>query len=264
MEFLDVEPVYSYNEDLVCKYTLLDFIPRENDRICLYIVGWSDVKNYEVMEWVSVTDKSEVSTIIFHRKLQTYIVYTCKSLFAILGPSLPTDTTEVYQFCYISGENEVYGASSLFQFVANIQDSFYPSMQHFKTRYQNVKSPKTKEIKELYTSRVLEEKDKEITGLKKEVALLKKTLMALVMKDTIYKEVADQKCSIISLKRDLALQQHEINTLKTQISNNKVYNCNSHKLEIKEDEDTCNIEGQNLFDIGELKELPPFPYQNFT
>lgn len=65
-----MQPVYSYNQDLICRYALLDYVPCENDRICVYIVGWTDVKKYEVMEWVPVAEENNVSTVIFNSKFQ--------------------------------------------------------------------------------------------------------------------------------------------------------------------------------------------------
>lgn len=170
---------------------------------------------------------------------------------------------ETYQFCYVSGENEVNGASSPFQFVANIQDSFYSSMQHFRTRCQSVKVQEDKVLSAIKPT-LLEEKDKEIAKLRREVAQLKKALLALVMKDTVYKDIEEQKCSIDSLKCALAAQQKEINGLKNQVNKNILLNnySGTNKFDSKT-VDTRNIEEKNLFDVGELKELPPFPFQKF-
>lgn len=237
----------------MCTCNLLDCIPRENDRICIYAVGWLDVKKYEIMEWVPVNNNAQICTVVFNRKLIVTLTVRLYWLYVDSGPSLPNNKTETYQFCYISAENEVYGASSPFQFAANIQESFYPSIKHFITGDLYVKN--ASRMKSNRT--IVEEKDKEIYELKKEVALLKKTLTALVMKDSIYKEVEDQKYSIQLLKSALVLQQNEINGLKNQISKNS-----QNKLENNKAEDMCNIEEQNLFDVGDLKELPPFPIQD--
>lgn len=191
--------------------------------------------------------------------------------FEILGPSLPNNTTESYQFCYISAENEVYGASSPFHFVANTQEMFYRLFNQFNaitnplqyqpTKLQNeiISDIKANPVSKIWKLALLE-KDAEITKLKKEVALLKKTLIAVVTKEDIHEELEDLKHTVGSLKNTLAHQQNEINLLKSQINNSK---CNTNGLKIKPSSDNPNITEHELYNIGELKELPPFPFKNF-
>uniref|UniRef100_A0A1Y1NDI4 SKICH domain-containing protein n=1 Tax=Photinus pyralis TaxID=7054 RepID=A0A1Y1NDI4_PHOPY len=96
VEFLNVQDQYSYNDDLICKYYLTDYEVQEGDRVAIFRLGWQYIKDYILFEWAP--KDSEANLVVFNK------------------PCLPKNTSEIYQFCFISGENNVLGASEPFQF----------------------------------------------------------------------------------------------------------------------------------------------------
>ncbi|KAJ8978260.1 hypothetical protein NQ317_012618 [Molorchus minor] len=102
VEFIDIVDQYSYNEDLECTFKFNDYTPQEGDRVAIFKLGWTLVKDYVVFEWAPIDTMVKVHSVIFNKHI------------------LPKNNTEIYQVCYISGENVLHGASSSFQFSASL------------------------------------------------------------------------------------------------------------------------------------------------
>ncbi|GLV34502.1 hypothetical protein CBL_09750 [Carabus blaptoides fortunei] len=97
--FHNIEEKYNFDKDLVCQYSLTDqFSANPGDRIVLFRLGWQQVTDYVLFEWAPVPQDDSALQIKF------------------AANSLPRDTNEFYQLCYLSGENAVCGASIPFQF----------------------------------------------------------------------------------------------------------------------------------------------------
>lgn len=102
--FTDIKNVYSYSEDLVCKFRLNDYSLQEGDRVAMYKSGWSSVKDYILFEWAPI----DIPNIA---NAESEVVFSSQDL--------PKDESDRYQLCYISGENDLQGASIIISFCKN-------------------------------------------------------------------------------------------------------------------------------------------------
>lgn len=99
--FNDVRKAYPPAEDLDVYYVLVadsDLKPASRDWIGLFKVGWSSSRDYYTFEWV------------------TELTNDGKGKAAFAGRRLPPEDKQFYQFCYVSSDGHVRGASSPFQF----------------------------------------------------------------------------------------------------------------------------------------------------
>lgn len=167
--------------------------------------------------------------------------------FCVLGPSLPKNTTEIYQFCYINADNEVCGASPPFQFS------------------DGAVKPFTSITTSIYASRIIEnDKDKEIEKLREENSILKDTLKVVISNKSasnLQKDVDELKNTVKFLVAALNSQKKEINALKQKVD---VKRCEDRKVsESSTQSDSSWVVPSNLpripYDLGELETLPPFP-----
>lgn len=65
-----MQDLYSYNEDLVCRYSLIDYKVQEGDRIAIFKLGWQYVKDYVLFEWVPKF--SEENCVVFNSTYDYY------------------------------------------------------------------------------------------------------------------------------------------------------------------------------------------------
>ncbi|KAJ8949080.1 hypothetical protein NQ318_016984 [Aromia moschata] len=249
VEFVDILDQYSYNEDLECSFKFNDYTPQEGDRVAIFKLGWSFVKDYIVFEWAPVGSRQKLHSVIFNKHI------------------LPKNNTEIYQFCYISGENVLHGASSPIQFSAHLSPI---TTQNTPTPYTEVSCDTLQ----------FSEKD-ELLKLKEENAMLRESLKAVIAQKagTNSKnydgDIKELKTITESLQSSLKIQQREINLLKTKIIESgeeykKLYIEKSKiekkferlKNKIGDDVKLDNLPTTNMvnFDIGDLKSIPPFPF----
>lgn len=252
VEFLDILDLYSFNEDLSCKYKFNDYTPKEGDRVAIFKIGWSLVKDYIVFEWAPVNISGQGSIT-----LNKHI--------------LPKNSSEVYQICYISSESELHGASTPFQFYSEemLVASSCPSTS--KSLSENISKSHI----------FLEHKDQEIARLKEENILLKESLKALLLSrnngsvKNYDEDIQELKELTQALKSMLQEHEKELDMLKSKITEGgeeykKLY-LEKIKIERKYDrlknrrserdsfqEEVKPINNDN-FDIGDLTSIPPFP-----
>ncbi|XP_030754196.1 tax1-binding protein 1-like isoform X1 [Sitophilus oryzae] len=243
VEFLSVLDQYSISDDLHCEFKFNDYIPQDGDRITLFKFGWNDAKDYLLFEWVP-----------FGLKETRYFVTFPKDV-------LPKNQLQLYQICYINGENEVMGASTPFQFNAE------PSEVKQDSKPTNF---------DVTDSKISTNKDQELSLLKEENIMLKDTLKALISKRLIKnydQEIAEVKELTESLKKMLLDHEKEIDSLKSKIRQGgeefrKLY-LEKVKVErkyeklrnktIKEERNkTIESNDKLSFDLGDLPSLPPF------
>lgn len=99
--FNDVRKAYPPAQDLDIHYALVadsDLHPASRDWIGLFKVGWSSSRDYYTFEWV------------------TELTNDGKGKATFAGRRLPPEDKHFYQFCYVSSDGRVRGASSPFQF----------------------------------------------------------------------------------------------------------------------------------------------------
>uniref|UniRef100_A0A6P7G2S6 Calcium-binding and coiled-coil domain-containing protein 2-like n=1 Tax=Diabrotica virgifera virgifera TaxID=50390 RepID=A0A6P7G2S6_DIAVI len=262
VQFLDIQDQYYCNADLLCTFKFNDYVPQEGDRVAIFKLGWSFVKDYILFEWAPVDTKSEdnIYTVTFNKHV------------------LPKKNfDEIYQICYLSGENELHGASSPFQLssekpkpieistsVFTVEDSLYQSLSKHKV-----------------ISTVHCDHEDEIKKLKEENQILKEALkVALAHNESPQstsknydKDIADLKQITGELKSCLEMQRQEFDVLKTKITDSKeeykklylekykIHKKYEHlktKLEREAKPNNFRLE----FDISDLDSMPPFPLSN--
>lgn len=192
---------------------------------------------------------------------------------------LPKSTTELYQICYISGENELHGASTPFQFtVENLQQIHAPPIPFLtgmKSCMIKSKSSKTSEKDDL-------KRENELEDLREENSLLKAAIKALISQKNdngknYDEDIAQLKEITDSLKTAMNQQQQEMNILKMKIKKcgeeyKKLYLEKIHlekKLQKEEIDKANKCPNQVIktglpmqdFDISNLPSIPPFPMQ---
>ncbi|CAH1995805.1 unnamed protein product [Acanthoscelides obtectus] len=239
VEFLDVLDQYPYSEDLTFTFAFNDYTPQEGDRVAIYKVGWSFVKDYIVFEWVSAETKSAKYSVVFNKHI------------------LPKNNVEIYQICYITAENEIQGASSSFQFISEKPKA---AQQPHTTTVPNNCAPQFN----LQTNR-----DDEIKQLKEENSMLKGSLKLIIAGQNAQKTVAEEmrelKKTVGDLKIVIDVHQAEIDTLKSYIREGvedyKKLKLETVKLEKKLDKLKIRKgDGKDDIDIDALKSIPPFPF----
>ncbi|XP_063917503.1 calcium-binding and coiled-coil domain-containing protein 2-like [Zophobas morio] len=252
VKFIEVLDRYPCNEDLECKYVYTRSAKvQDGDRIAIFKTGWKSLRNYLLFEWAMHSTPAGLNSVIF-----------CKYDL----PSTPNDTDDLYQFCYISGENVVQGISTPFQiysaeskYTVNLTDSLKNEQQ-------------TSHLKHL-----LSLKDKEILRLKEENAMLKESLKAIVDQRKFQRsknyddEITELKEVTKMLKDTVLAQQQELNSLKLEISRDRAEHKNlmlekimaEKKFEGVNEKKPSGVKRLNLdFDLGSLKPLPPFPFDS--
>lgn len=68
VEFVDIHDQYPAHEDLICKYKFNDYTPQEGDRVAIFKLGWSLVKEYLLFEWAPTDSKDNIHHIVFNSK----------------------------------------------------------------------------------------------------------------------------------------------------------------------------------------------------
>lgn len=68
VEFVDISDQYSSQEDLVCKYQFNDYTPQEGDRVAIFKLGWTLVKEYLLFEWAPTDSNAKIHHVVFNSK----------------------------------------------------------------------------------------------------------------------------------------------------------------------------------------------------
>lgn len=255
VEFLNVQDQYSYNEDLICKYYLIDYEVQEGDRVAIFKLGWQYIKDYILFEWAA--KDSETNVVIFNK------------------PCLPKSTSEIYQFCFISSENNVLGASEPFQLsdkTKNYHQSLFKSsifkLDHsMPDDYKSLSNASPSPINNIPD---IIERDREMLRLKEENEFLRSTLKILIGKQMAKKcdgDIQDLKKMITDIQLTVVNQQNQIKDLQSHVarcdSNYKSVQIEKDNLEGRCDDLKKRYQDVNIStddEFGELESLPPFPF----
>lgn len=176
---------------------------------------------------------------------------------------MPRNSTDLYQICYISGENELKAATSTFQFVANVN-------------IVSVAKPKIERKFVIGGPSTIHESSNEINKLKEENELLRESLKAILVKKDAEKpndkQIAILTETVNDLKNLVSGLQKDVNMLKHKIVEGgeeykKLYlekasvekKFDKLKQQVKRGERVISKDMINSFDINELKSIPPFP-----
>ena len=100
--FYNVQKSYPPGERLNVGYTLDAELKRSTrDWVGLFRVGWSSSRDYYTFEWAPALSNDNL-----------------KGEVSFAGRRLPPEDNHFYQFCYVTSDGRVRGASSPFQFLA--------------------------------------------------------------------------------------------------------------------------------------------------
>lgn len=104
VSFAGVLKSYPPGEKLEVSYSLHeDFQSASRDWVGLFRVGWSSSRDYYTFEWAPTSDPASTKQ---------------KGTVVFAGRRLPPEDKHFYQFCYVSSDGRVRGASSPFQFTS--------------------------------------------------------------------------------------------------------------------------------------------------
>lgn len=100
--FVNVQKSYPPGEQLKIGYTLSQELKRSTrDWVGLFKVGWTSSRDYYTFEWApALADEHLMGEVTF------------------AGRRLPPEDNHFYQFCYVTSDGRVRGASPPFQFLA--------------------------------------------------------------------------------------------------------------------------------------------------
>ncbi|KAI4457014.1 calcium-binding and coiled-coil domain 2 [Holotrichia oblita] len=223
VEFTNIKVEYPDNECLKCTFKLLNYKCQEGDRIAIYKLGWNAVKEYIVFEWVPIND-SDID--------ENYVVFN--------QSVLPKNTTDMFQLCYISSENQTYGVSEPFQLTnPNMKLSSLDCIRSFNSDSD-------------YMSLNCE---RELLKLREENKFFRDKLqifMSMLMNTQTL--VCQQQKEINRLKE--RCDRLENKTMSMSLKDNLCNNFNNNTLKTL----GTMITTTDFFDIEELETLPPFPF----
>lgn len=99
VSFREIQKSYPPGEPLKIFYELqADYKPASRDWVGLFQVGWTSSRDYYTFEWAPTPEEDRKGTVTF------------------AGRRLPPEDSHFYQFCYVSSNGRVRGASPPFQF----------------------------------------------------------------------------------------------------------------------------------------------------
>lgn len=105
--FHNVQEIYIPGKDIRCCYSIKPSVsPTPNDWIGLFKVGWQSYKDYLCYDYSPVINNSATQTTA-SLSLQNSVLFR--------GDRLPSEENEFYQFCYVTSDGEIRGASYPFQ-----------------------------------------------------------------------------------------------------------------------------------------------------
>ncbi|KAI0227011.1 hypothetical protein LSAT2_022521 [Lamellibrachia satsuma] len=101
--FHNITESYPTGSDIECHYTITSLLePMARDWIGIYKVGWSSVRDYVCFAWSPMSPSYQKGK-------------DAKSCVTFEGSSMPREDGEFYQFCYVTSNGLVRGASTPFQ-----------------------------------------------------------------------------------------------------------------------------------------------------
>lgn len=102
VSFVNVQKSYPPGERLNIGYSLSSDLKRSSrDWVGLFKVGWSSSRDYYTFEWAPLLSEDNL-----------------KGEVTFAGRRLPPEDNHFYQFCYVTSDGRVRGASPPFQFLA--------------------------------------------------------------------------------------------------------------------------------------------------
>ncbi|KAF7265812.1 hypothetical protein GWI33_020885 [Rhynchophorus ferrugineus] len=239
VKFIDISDEYGILEDIKFTIKLNDYQIQEGDRIAIYKIGWKEVQDYEIFDWAP-TNTTDME-IPFHFK----------------GSVLPKNLQSLYQICYISGDNQVKGASTPFHIQA-LDISVNNTLQEHTNLNKNI----FKDCKQIL---VQHQRDIENCNIK----LLKMINNCIAHQQSQYNDIfgkqelytkliSDQKDEIQNLRDKIIKIEEDYQKLyaeKNQIQNK--YESLKMHIEIKKKVDGQNLEDNQSF--FEFQSIPQFP-----
>lgn len=201
VSFVDVKESYPPGSSIQCRYVVKGpHVCSSKDWIGIYRVGWRSCNNYEAYVWVQMPSATDESQEV-----------ECGGTVTFPADSLPSDSRDFYQFCYISSASQVCGVSAPFQMCASVDDLF---------EVQDPDDPTTMVIKT--RAQVLEE---QVGALKKERLELQKETQLL------HCELDAERTSKGQLMNQLQLLSELQDQLNKERDNNRILNENLKELQ---------------------------------
>ncbi|XP_075212676.1 uncharacterized protein LOC142319359 [Lycorma delicatula] len=207
--FHELADIYPIDCDLHCRYTLTQHVqPSQRDRIGIFKVGWK--------RWNDSIVSKLAPMPLSEREYSTLHITFAASI-------IPREEDELYQLCYISGNNEILGASIPFGFrrpheneLVGLEDRNNPGLIQYKSRTSI-----------LYDKIAILEEEKELAELKvytltNQISVLEKEVSSLsTAKNDLNVSLENAKECVEKLTISLKNMKTELEALKTVNENFK-------------------------------------------
>ena len=179
-----LEVAYSLNEDLTAA---------SRDWVGLFRVGWSSSRDYYTFEWAPApTDRK--GSVVF------------------AGRRLPPQDKHFYQFCYVSSDGRVRGASSPFQFSSTAAYDHMEDLELVEVSEDSLMVLQAKETSEIPEKAGLE---KELVSVKESVVKLESEKESLIAKfEMVELDGAKKSEKLVEMEEKVADMERQLQVSK--------------------------------------------------
>ena len=189
VSFIGVQKNYPPGETLEVSYTLQESItPASRDWVGLFRVGWSSSRDYYTFEWAPAPTNS-------------------KGTVAFAGRRLPPEDKHFYQFCFVSSDGRVRGASSPFQFTVSAAGDHVEDLELVEISEDSLMIIQPKDMVE-----VEQKNEASKTILEEELVSVKESFTKLEA------ENADKEVLVNKYEEDCAKKSEELEKLEVKVA----------------------------------------------
>lgn len=169
--FINVLKSYPPGETLEVSYNLHDDLKTASrDWVGLFRVGWSSSRDYYTFEWVQAPTEKKERKVVF------------------AGRRLPPEDKHFYQFCYVSSDGRVRGASSPFQFTSVTASSQVEDLELVEVSEDSIMILQPRETVGEVVTPGKPELEEELVTVKESVTKLEAEREALVAKYAVIEQ----------------------------------------------------------------------------
>ena len=188
--FVGVQKSYPPGEKLETTYTLSSELQSTaRDWVGLFRVGWSSSRDYYTFEWAPATTE-KLGTVTF------------------AGRRLPPEDKHFYQFCYVSSDGRVRGASPPFHFTSAASTGGMDDLELVEVSEDSLMILQSKDT----SGNATELNDSKVSGLESELVSVKESVTKLEVEkeslaskfEMVEKENVDKSEQVQSLDEKVA------------------------------------------------------------
>lgn len=187
VSFIGILKNYPPGEKLEVSYTLQEaFTSASRDWVGLFRVGWSSSRDYYTFEWAP-TPTDHKGTVAF------------------AGRRLPPEDKHFYQFCFVSSDGRVRGASSPFQFTVTAAGDHVEDLELVEIAEDSLMIIQSKDVLEV------EQKNEEASK-----TILEEELVSV--KESFTKLEAEKEVLVNKYEEDCAKKSEELEKMEVKVT----------------------------------------------